>query len=208
MVIRGISMALTELSKLHGSINTLKGHLTHTLDRVDKFLLDPVNKTTQDPMLSFQNEITKRHSMLEDAVLATSSISEEEHDVQGKALAKYEKLGHIDPDLAGQIANVFEPSGFQITSKCLHDHHCRFPKAWRSVSIQRAYASPVLVNAGARTDFCNWKEEFASFFAGYGMEYYPLDQQQVLFRKCISAEFWDEDGRTIHRNRRFLKPKL
>ena len=90
MVIHSLSMASTELPKLCGSINALKGHLTHTLDWVDKFLLYPVNKMMQDSTLSFQNEITKRHSLLEEAVMAASSISEEEYGVQWQGMVAYE----------------------------------------------------------------------------------------------------------------------
>ena len=50
----------------------------------------------------------------------------------------------------------------------------------------------------APADFHTWKEEFASFFTSYGMEYYPLDQQQGLFQKCISSELWENICIQVH----------
>ena len=83
-------MALTELPMLRGSIVALKGHLTHTLDQCDKFLMDPVDELTRGTNILFQEEITKRHGSLEEAVFSASCISVEEAEVKNQAIAAYE----------------------------------------------------------------------------------------------------------------------
>ena len=185
-------MASTELPKLRGSINTLKGHLTRTLDLVDKFLQDPVNETTRDSMLSFQNEITKRHGMLEDAVLAASSISEEEHEVQGEALARYEtRVASTRSSLATMLTSLNQVASESLLNASMTSTAASPRPAGARQFDVRMLCPFLLTPEHALADFRTWKEEFASFFASYGMEYYPLDQQQGLFRKCISSEFWE-----------------
>ena len=64
-----------ELPRLRGSFVTLKGHLTHMLDQCNKFLMDPVGELTQGMIISFEDEISKRHGVLEDAVFTVSGLS-------------------------------------------------------------------------------------------------------------------------------------
>ena len=119
MVICGLSMASIEQSRLHGSIAALKGLLTHTLDWCYKFLPDPEDKLMHDTIILFQEEITKRHKSLEEAIFSTSGISEEETEVQGQAIAIYEdwvtsswstlrkKLGSLNQAASKSFLNTF-----------------------------------------------------------------------------------------------------
>ena len=147
MVICGLSMASMELSKLRGSINTLKGHLTRTLDQVDKFLLHPVNEMMWDSTLSFQNEISKRHNLLEEAVLAASSISKEEFDVQGPGIMAYEDQVASTHTSVPKLLTSLN----QVASESLLNASTATTAACWSVSILRTSAAPIFANARACT---------------------------------------------------------
>ena len=185
-------MASTELPRLRGSINALKGHLTRTLDRVDKFLIHSVNETTRDSALSFQNEITKKHEMLEEAVLAASSISEEEYDVQSEGMVKYEeRVASVRASIAKLLTDLNQSASESLLNTSTSSTAASSGSAGKrqfDVNLLRPF---LLTPEHAPADFRTWKEEFASFYSGYGMEHHPLEQQQALFRKCISSEFWE-----------------
>ena len=198
MVICSLSMALTELSKLSGSINALKGHLTHTLDQVDKFLLHPV-KTMRDSTLSFQNEISKRHSLLEEAVLAASSISEEEFDVQGQGIVAYEdQVTSTRTSIAKLLMSLNQVASESLLNASMATTTASpMPAGVHQFDIHLFHPF-LLMPEHTLVDFVTWKEEFASFYAGYGMEYHPFHQQQALFQKCISLEFWNSIHTQVH----------
>ena len=192
-------MASTELPRLRGSINALKGHLTRTLDQVDKFLIHSVNETTRDSALSFQNEITKRHEMLEEAVLAASSISEEEYDVQWEGMVKYEeRVASARASIAKLLTDLNQSASESLLNASTSSTAASSGSAGKrpfDVNLLRPF---LLTPEHAPADFRSWKEEFASFYSGYGMEHHPLEQQQALFRKCISSEFWEHIRLQIH----------
>ena len=192
-------MASTELPRLRGSINALKGHLTRTLDRVDKFLIHSVNETTRDSALSFQNEITKKHEMLEEAVLAASSISEEEYDVQWEGMVKYEeRVASVRASIAKLLTDLNQSASESLLNTSTSSTAASSGSAGKrpfDVNLLRPF---LLTPEHAPADFRSWKEEFASFYSGYGMEHHPLEQQQALFRKCISSEFWEHIRLQIH----------
>ena len=60
--------AKEDLPQLQRSIASLKGHLTHLLDQVAQFLMDPICSMTQGLILSYDAELVKMHGTLEEAV--------------------------------------------------------------------------------------------------------------------------------------------
>ena len=137
--------------------------------------------------------------MLEDAVLAASSISKEEHEVQGEALARYETwVASTQSSLAKMLMSLNQAAYESLLNASTTTTTTSSRPAGVHQFDVRMLRPFLLTPEHAPADFCTWKEEFASFFAGYGMEYYPLNQQQGLFRKCISSEFWENIHIQIH----------
>ena len=108
--------------------------------------------------------------MLKDAVLAASSISEEEHEIQGKALARYEtRVVSTWSSLAKMLTSLN-----QAASKSLLNASTTTTAASLRTTGARQFdvcmlRLLLLTPEHAPADFRTWKEEFASFFAGYGM---------------------------------------
>ena len=137
--------------------------------------------------------------MLEEAVLAASSISEEEYDVQWDGMVKYEeRVASARASIAKLLTDLNQSASESLLNASTSSTAASSGSAGKrpfDVNLLRPF---LLTPEHAPADFRSWKEEFASFYSGYGMEHHPLEQQQALFRKCISSEFWEHIRLQIH----------
>ena len=178
---------MADLRKALRSIATLKGHLTRTLDRCDQFLKDPVCEQTRGLVASFQDEITKKHEALEMAV-SNAPYDDDDDDEEAsiadfhtKHLAPHEKRVSVSRTALRKLG----ASLLQATP--LNDAGTGRPNDTRPFDA-RLLRPFLLTQDHSPSDFRLWQEEFATYFAAYGLDRHPVHTQQGAFRKSISTD--------------------